>query len=75
MCVCVPGALALGWGSACLIWLSCHVCVSQVAEFVTEQLNYKESFVGPAAAILSGFIVLFWFVFVYAVTKINHNKR
>ncbi len=48
---------------------------TQVADFVESTLNFKESFVGPAAAILAGFILAFWVAFVYAIAKINHNRR
>jgi len=46
-----------------------------IQDFVYNSLGYKYSFIGPAAGILAAFAVFVWVLYLWAVTKLNFNKR
>lgn len=46
-----------------------------VQQFVKESLDFKESFVWACALILIGFNIMFVFIFMLAVAKLNFSQR
>lgn len=46
-----------------------------VGEFMVERFGFKYSMVGPIVAILFGYVLFFRAVSVYALARINYQKR
>jgi len=45
------------------------------AEYIRVQYGYKWSFIGPAAAVLIGFSVLFMTINAFALKNLNFQQR
>lgn len=46
-----------------------------IREFVRDYFGFKHDFIGLAAGVMVGFVVLFAFVFAYGVKALNFQRR